>query len=104
MKDPIAKLIEGLIAQGVVFEIVMNELRWRAPRGIVSSEVARLLVDHAPIVVAILNPDITLPDILIIPCETTNDVASLAACIDTQTGSITQNVLSGGRFGHSTTE
>lgn len=84
MNDPIGKPVKDLVDQGVVFEVVAGELRWRSPRGTVTSEVAQLLVDHAPIVVAILHPDITLPDALIIPHETPNDVASLTACIDAQ--------------------
>lgn len=84
MKDPIGKLVKDLVGQGVVFEVVAGELRWASPRGIVTSEVARLLVDHAPIVVAILYPILLLPNSFIIPRETPNDVAAITRCVDAQ--------------------
>lgn len=83
-RDPIGALVAGLQRSGVVFEIKNGTLRWRAPNGLVTSEAARRLADYAAIVAAILNPDTTLPDLLIIPPDCHNSVPSLRACIDAQ--------------------
>ena len=82
--DLILSLIESLRSQGVLFEFVNGRVHWRAPRGVIKLEQKRLLADHAQIVVAILEPDRSLPDVLTIPAHVSNTTKAITACIDAQ--------------------
>jgi hypothetical protein len=83
-RDRIGKLVADILRKAVAFESKNGALRSRVPIALVESEVARRLVAHVEIVAAIMNPDTTLPDVLIIPRDCRNDVQSLTACIDAQ--------------------
>jgi hypothetical protein len=81
MRDPIVKTVSLLRERGVVLELNDGKLRCK---GMISPDERRLLVENAPIVEAILNPDLTLPDVLVIPASVPYDAEAIAACIDCQ--------------------
>lgn len=80
MRDPIT-LVESLRERGVVLEIKEGKLKCR---GSLAAEDRRALTECAPFLEAVLNPDLTLPDVLIIPASTPNTVEDIESCIDAQ--------------------
>jgi hypothetical protein len=84
-QDTVAQFVADLRRNGVVIEVKHGRLRWSARRrSLTCCDVARLVADQAALAIAAINPDATLPDVLVIPRETANDIASLTACIDAQ--------------------
>jgi hypothetical protein len=83
-QDTIAQFVAELRNKGVVIEVKHGKIRWCARRRSLTCDVARLVADQAALAIAVINPDATLPDVLIIPRETANDIASLTACVDAQ--------------------
>lgn len=84
MRDPFSIFVEDLKARGVTLEVMNSQLRWRAPRGVITEGDKQMLTENAVIIMAILNPDLTLPDVLIIPPSTPNTVEAIGGCIDSQ--------------------
>lgn len=84
MRDPVSIFIKDLKARGVTLEVRDDQLRWRAPQGFVTENDKQMLSENAAIIMAILNPDLTLPDVLIIPSSTPNTVEAIDRCIDGQ--------------------
>jgi hypothetical protein len=84
MPDRILSLIETLRSQGTTFELVGNRVRWRVPRGLIKTRQKQLLADNAPIIVAILEPDKSLPDVLTIAADVPNTMEGITACINAQ--------------------
>jgi hypothetical protein len=84
MRDPVFNFVQDLLARGVALETVDGQLHWRVRRGVISEAEKERLAENAPIVAAILNPDLTLPDDLFIPADCPNNNASIMACIDSQ--------------------
>lgn len=84
MSDPISEVLNCLRAQGVIFEMEGDRVRWRAPRGMITTEQRRLLAENLPIVEAILKPSDTLTDEIIIPASCPNTIDAIEACIDRQ--------------------
>ena len=83
-QNTIAQFVAELRNRGVVIEVKHGTLRWCARRRSLTCDVARLVADQAALAIAAINPDAALPDVLVIPRETANDIASLTACIDAQ--------------------
>jgi hypothetical protein len=92
MPDPILTLVQSLQARGVTLEAVDGRLRYRARCGVITETEKKLLADYVPVVLSILNPDLTLPDELVIPahCRTLEEIKN---CIDSQR--IKETVLAG---------
>jgi hypothetical protein len=84
MRDPVSIFVDDLKARGVTFEVMNSQLRWRAPHGIITEGDKQMLSENAAIIISIVNPDLTLPDVLIIPSSTPNTVEALGRCIDGQ--------------------
>ncbi|MGI9068555.1 MAG: hypothetical protein ACR2HX_19405 [Pyrinomonadaceae bacterium] len=84
MHDPVLALVRTLAARGVTLSFIAGRLRYRAPRGRITDAEKRTLSENAPIVEAILNPDLTLPAVLVIPASVPNTVEAIDACIDAQ--------------------
>lgn len=84
MRDPVSIVVEDLRARGVTLETVNSQLRWRAPRGVITEGDKQMLTENAAIIMSILNPDITLPDVLLIPPSTPNTLEAIDHCIDEQ--------------------
>lgn len=79
--ETIRRVVASLRARGVLLELEHGKLRCR---GAITPSDRSLLIEYAQIVAAILNPDPTLPDDLFIPADCPNDLASIAACINSQ--------------------
>lgn len=77
-------LFIDLHRRGIVLMLASNGLRCRAPRGVVTAEQRDEIKAQKPALVALLTPDGTLPDEIIISAHVPNDVAAIRACIDAQ--------------------
>ena len=84
MPDPVLALVRDLKSRGVTLGFSDGRLRYRARRGQIANAEKRLLSENAQIVEAILNPDLTLPDLLTIPSTVPNTVEAISICIDAQ--------------------
>lgn len=84
MPDPVLALVRDLKSRGVTLAFSDGQLRYRARRGQITDAEKHLLSENAQIVEAILNPDLTLPDDLIIPASVPNTAKAICACIESQ--------------------
>lgn len=78
------ELFVGLYGRGVRLDLTPAGLRYRAPKGVLTSELRAALRDHKAGLVAFLTPDETLPDEIIIPASCPNDEEAIKACVDRQ--------------------
>jgi hypothetical protein len=70
MPNPIGLLVADLRDRGVALECVNWKLLCR---GNITAGERDFLIQHAPTVESILNPDLTLPDVLWIPASVSNE-------------------------------
>jgi TubC N-terminal docking domain len=77
-------LLIDLHQRGIRLILASDGLRCRAPRGVVTTELHDTIKAQKPALVALLTPDATLPDEILIPTTIPNNIVSISACIDAQ--------------------
>ncbi len=75
------EFVIALQSRGVLLEVVDGKLRCR---GSLSSDERKILSANAPLIAAIIEPDETLPDEIVIPATTPNNIVVLADYINRQ--------------------
>jgi hypothetical protein len=81
-------LLAELYRLGVKIVINGEELKLRAPRGVVTDELRQAVAAHKQVIVEGFGegtyPDETLPDVIKIPAWCPNTVTAIKSCIDSQ--------------------
>ena len=77
-------LLADFYYRGIKLELSDGNLRYRAPRGALAPELREAIKTHKDELIALLTPDETLPDVIVIPASLPNDEESISACINAQ--------------------